>query len=226
MLTKGLIMKMKPAERVNLRDGGFLLGTVSGAFAYFHYRERIRKEFLRSEGHYRMSALIENCTPYKQLHFTWWRMPEEEFEVYHKFKPYYLLGQLDFSKEILIPAKKNGADGFNVINPIYCYEGGKISMNNAIEDEDPIKIERAALIVNRGWIPAHLRDKRTRPTEINSRQLVKLTGVFRRGKDIHDYKVPNNPDNNEWHNMALEDIGIFWDLPNFEESKYYYFNTL
>jgi len=33
-----------------------------------------------------------------------------------------------------------------------------------------------------------------------------MHGVFRAGKDIHDYKVPNNPDNNEWHNLALEDM--------------------
>ena len=92
--------------------------------------------------------------------------------------------------------------------------------------DDPVKIERAALIVNRGWIPATLRDKRTRPTEINSRQLVKVKGVFRAGKDIHDYKVPNNPDNNEWHNLSLEDIGIFWDLPNWDEQKFYYFQAI
>lgn len=53
-----------------------------------------------------------------------------------------------------------------------------------------------------------------------------MQGVFRAGKDIHDYKVPNNPDNNEWHNLALEDIGIYWDLPNWEEAKYYYFESV
>jgi len=50
-----------------------------------------------------------------------------------------------------------------------------------------------------------------------------MKGVFRKGKDLHDYKVPNDPDNNDWHNLALEDIGIFWDLPNWDEAKYYYF---
>jgi cytochrome oxidase assembly protein ShyY1 len=34
---------------------------------------------------------------------------------------------------------------------------------------DPVKLDRAAIVVNRGWIPASKRDKRTRPTEINSR---------------------------------------------------------
>ena len=43
---------------------------------------------------------------------------------------------------------------------------------------------------------------------------------------MHEYSVPNNPDNNEWNNLCLEDIGIFWDLPNWEEAKYYYFNTV
>ena len=55
---------------------------------------------------------------------------------------------------------------------------------------------------------------------------MRLQGVFRAGKDIHDYKVPNNPDNNDWHNLALEDIGLFWDLPNWDEAKYYYFHCV
>ena len=46
------------------------------------------------------------------------------------------------------------------------------------------------------------------------------------GKNVHDYKIPNNPDANEWNNLCLEDIGIYWDLPNFDECKYYYFNTV
>jgi hypothetical protein len=215
---------MNATERSLVRDGSVLTGMTLGAFAYFNYRERIRKEFLRSEAHYRFSNPTENITPWKQLYFTWWRMPAEEYNVYHRFKPYFIIGQIDYTKEILLPRKNaQGVDGYDVVNPLYCYEGGKVSMKELFGGNDPVKVERAAIIVNRGWIPASLRDKRSRPTELNSRQLVKMKGVFRRGKDIHDYKVPNNPDNNEWHNMALEDIGIFWDLPNFDEAKYYYF---
>lgn len=55
---------------------------------------------------------------------------------------------------------------------------------------------------------------------------MKLTGTWRRGKNIHDYKIPNNPDANEWNNLCLEDIGIFWDLPNFDEVKHYYFQAV
>jgi len=225
MLAKSLISKMNAADRSKVRDGAGYCTLMFGGIAYWNYRERLHKEFKRSEAHYRLSRMIENMTPWKQLYFSWWRMPKETFNVYHRFKPYYILGQLDQTKEVLLPKKNaQGADGFDVINPLYCYECGKTSFRELINGGDPVIVERAALIVNRGWIPASLRDKRSRPEEVNSRKLVRLTGVFRAGKDIHDYKVPNNPDNNDWHNLALEDIGIFWDLPNWDEAKYYYFH--
>jgi hypothetical protein len=46
------------------------------------------------------------------------------------------------------------------------------------------------------------------------------------GKTVHDYKVPNDPDANEWTNLCLEDIGIYWDLPNFDEAKWDYFHAV
>jgi hypothetical protein len=55
---------------------------------------------------------------------------------------------------------------------------------------------------------------------------VRVTGTWRKGKNIHEYTVPNDPDANEWNNLCLEDIGIFWDLPNFDEAKYYYFQAV
>jgi hypothetical protein len=221
---------MSIEERNYLKDGAIYTGIFTGVFSYFNYREYIKKDFMRSEGHYRFNSKINNMTPWTQLYFTWWRMPEQEFDVYHRFKPYYVIGQIDYSKEILIPQKKwiNGSrvPGYMVVNPIYCYEGGKISFRALFNKEDPVNIERAALIVNRGWIPAELKDKRSRPNEINTRKLVKVKGVFRRGKDMHDYKIPNNPDNNDWHNLALEDIGIHWQLPNWDECKHYYFEVV
>ena len=90
-----------------------------------------------------------------------------------------------------------------------------------------ISIDRSAIIVVRGWIPAQYKDKRSRPQEATQeKRLIKMTGTWLKGKDLHDYKVPNNPDNNEWHNLALEDIGLFWDLPNFDECKFYYFRAV
>jgi len=113
-----------------------------------------------------------------------------------------------------------------VINPLYCYEGGRLNLKNAFDGKDPVQIKRAAVIVHRGWIPAEYRDKRSRPNDFNSSQLVRVTGTWRKGKNVHDYKVPNNPNNNEWNNLCLEDIGIFWDLSNFDECKFYYFQAV
>ena len=218
MLSRSVIKRFSAEDRSLIRDGGIFLGLLFGGLGYFNYREFIKKDFLRSEAHYRFNSTLQNITPWKQLYFTWWRMPEEEYNVYHRFKPYFIIGQLDYSKEVLIPSKKivDGVtmEGYDVLNPLYCYEGGKLSFKKAFAKEDP---------VNRGWIPIELKDKRSRPNEINSRKLVRINGVFLRGKNVHDYKVPNNPDNNEWHNLCLEDIGIYWDLPNFDEAKYFYF---
>ena len=230
MLTRLRLQRMAAEERNLIRDGAFFTGILSGAFAYGHYRMYKRKTFQRSHAHYKMSLPMQNCTPWTQMYFTWWRMPEQEWTTYHMFKPYYVIGQLDTSKEVLIPRKKtiNGVehDGFDVINPLFCYEGGKLSMQAAFAQEDAIKIDRAALIVNRGWIPAQFRDKRSRPQEANTKKLVKITGCYFPGKGVHDYKVPNDPDANEWNNLCLEDIGIFWDLPNFDECKWYYFHAV
>lgn len=209
-----------------VREGAALGLILSGGVGYWNYRERIRKQFLRGEAHYRMGQQMQNCTPWKQLYFSWYRMPEEEFTVYHRFKPYYMMGQIDHSKEILIPKKKDGADGYEVLNPLYCYEGGKVSFKDMFAEADPVKVERAGIVISRGWIPSSLKDKRSRPTEVNTRKLTQVKGCWRAGKDIHDYKIPNNPDNNEWHNIALEDIGIYWDLPNFDEQKFYYFQLI
>lgn len=218
---------MSSEERNHLRDGGAILGLLTGAVAYWNYRIWVQKDFLRSEGHYRFNQKINNMTPFKSLYFTWWRMPEQEFNVYHRFTPYYIIGQIDYSKEILIPKTKivdgQPQEGYDVINPVYCYEGGRFSLQRAVNKEDPVLIERAAFIVNRGWIPDYLKDKKSRPNEINTRKLHKFRGVFRKGKNLHDYKIPNNPENNEWYNLALEDIGIYWELPNYDEIKHYYF---
>jgi hypothetical protein len=95
MLSRTIIQKMKREDRNFVRDGGIYLGLITGSIAYWNYRQMIRKDFYRSEGHYRFSKRLANITPWKQLYFTWWRMPDEEFNAYHRFRPYYILGQLD-----------------------------------------------------------------------------------------------------------------------------------
>jgi len=75
MLAKSLIKRMSVTDRSFVRDGATVAGALTGGLAYFNYRERIRKNFLRSEAHYRFSHILENCTPWKQMYFTWFRMP-------------------------------------------------------------------------------------------------------------------------------------------------------
>ena len=168
MLARNLLKRLNNEDRNLVKDGAIFTTMITGAIAYINYREWVKKDFLRSEGHYRFHSRTQNVTPWKQLYFTWWRMPDEEFNVYHRFKPYYIIGQLDTSKEVLIPQKRydshgNAHEGFNVVNPFYCYEGGRVSFQKAFAEEDPISVERAANIINRGWIPAELKDKRSRP---------------------------------------------------------------
>jgi hypothetical protein len=75
MLAKSLVQRLNPAEKSKTYLGALYGGTITGLIAYWNYRERVRKEFLRSEGHYRFSHVVENCTPWRQMYFTWFRMP-------------------------------------------------------------------------------------------------------------------------------------------------------
>ena len=169
MLSRAVLKRLSTEDRNLVLQGGLFVAFLTGPIAYWNYRQYIRKDFYRSEGIYRFSTVTTNITPWTSLYYTWWRMPEEEFEAYHKFRPYYMLGQLDHAKEILIPKTRvfNGTkqEGYEVYNPLYCYEAGRISFKSMFEKKDPISVDRAAIIVNRGWIPLALKDKRSRPEE-------------------------------------------------------------
>ena len=54
---------MNKKERSLVTDGALVATFFTGSFAYFNYIERTRKEFLRSEAHYRFSNITENITP-------------------------------------------------------------------------------------------------------------------------------------------------------------------
>lgn len=65
MLSRSLIKRMSGEERNLLRDGGIFLGMFTGIVSYINYREYIKKDFMRSEGHYRFESRIKNMTPWK-----------------------------------------------------------------------------------------------------------------------------------------------------------------
>lgn len=226
------LRRLRGTAKTHVNMGALTFGGLTGFVAYWSWRMKIKKEFLVGNGLYRFNYAAHNMTPWKSQWLTWYRMPLEEYQVNHMFRPYYVIGQLDYSKEILIPNYKtfngNTVKGFDVINPLYCYDGGRINADNIKlkNEKGIISTDRAAIIVNRGWIPYNLKDKRKRLWEQNTRQLTKIEGTMVMAKDIHDYKVPNNPTNNEWYNLAPEDIARFWELPNFNELKQFYFQQV
>lgn len=152
-------------------------------------------------------------------------MPRQEYDAYYKFFPFYVTGQLDTTKEVLIPREKDGNAGYDVISPLYCYDGGRYSVPKDIQGKPAIVIDKSALLINRGWIPASQKDRLSRPKDVHTQKLVKINGIWRKGKNLHDYKHPNDPSSNEWHNIQLEDIGLYFDIPNFDEMKHYYFQA-
>lgn len=225
------IRRLRGNNRRLANYGAFHLGLITGFIGYWNYRMKIKKEFLLSHGQYKFSQPITNMTPWNVTYLTWYRMPMQEYLAYHQFRPYFVIGQIDYTKEVLLPKTRyvNGKKmrGYDVINPFYCYDGGKIYLHKLVKDpEQAIEQDRAALILHRGWIPYDMKNKKSRPWETNSHQLVKVQGVFRQAPNIHSYSKPNNPSNNEWYNLALEDIARFWELPNFMEMKFFYFQQV
>lgn len=65
MLTRSVIKRFSAEEKKYLRDGGLYLGLLTGVVSYLNYREYIKKDFLRSEGHYRFHTRTQNMTPWK-----------------------------------------------------------------------------------------------------------------------------------------------------------------
>lgn len=225
------LARLRGAAKRNVNFGALTISFLTGTYAYWNWRFKIKKEFLLGFGNKRLEQKSTNGTPYDSQFLSWYRMPEQEYDYYRLFHPYYVIGQLDYTKEVLIPKDKviNGAThkGFDIINPLYCYDGGTLMTEKTQNTPGAgIGTDRAAIIVNRGWIPYHLKDKKNRLWEKNSRQLTRIEGTFVMAKDIHDYKIPNNPSNNEWHNLAPEDLARFWELPNQNEIKQFYFQRV
>lgn len=55
MLSTKALSRWAKEDRKYLRDGAIYITLLTGGFAYINYREYIKKDFLRSEGHYRFN---------------------------------------------------------------------------------------------------------------------------------------------------------------------------
>jgi hypothetical protein len=56
---------MSVEDRSFVKEGALFTAFVTGAIAYHNYRQYIKKDFMRSEAHYRFNCKITNMTPWQ-----------------------------------------------------------------------------------------------------------------------------------------------------------------
>jgi len=88
----------------------------------------------------------------------------------------------------------NGKLGYFVITPLALADG-------------------RTLLVNRGWIPAALKNPKSRP-ETHVRGRATLTGLLRVGDDRNGLTPENSPDKNIWFGRDAALMGEYAELPN------------
>jgi len=53
MLSRNFFKRLPSSERNHIKDGAAVIGVITGAFGYMHYRKYLQKQFYLSEGEYR-----------------------------------------------------------------------------------------------------------------------------------------------------------------------------
>jgi len=73
-------------------------------------------------------------------------------------------------------------------------------------------------------IPANLKDRRTRPNDVNKKIIETIHGGlrYRPLSKLHDFTIPNDPSIDYWNNFSLEDLSQYWDFPNKFETNLCY----
>jgi surfeit locus 1 family protein len=112
------------------------------------------------------------------------------------FRRSQLTGRFDHSHEMyLVAGSRQGESGFNVLVPFYLENG-------------------LAIIVNRGWVPAHKKDPATRSAGMTS-GLIIIEGILRPGMQQGLF-VPNNiPANNTWVWVDLPTMINYAQIPHY-----------
>ena len=150
----------------HFRIGSILTLTFSSFLGLYLYRKNIQQEYETSSSISKMTfdPPFDAGTQFYQTHgrneptfhlSMYTRIPEREFDVYYRLHRCYMHGHYDHTKEILIPKKKNGRDGYDIITPFYYYKvlypDVFFSLNVNGKPEKKLKSERAGIAVNRGW---------------------------------------------------------------------------
>ena len=65
MMARSIIKRLNNEDRNLVKDGAIFAAFITGGLAYLNSREWLKKDFLRSEGHYRFHSRTTNVTPWK-----------------------------------------------------------------------------------------------------------------------------------------------------------------
>lgn len=167
--TDSLLNKIRGLPRRdlgNFRMGAMGLTIIFASMGYYFYRQYYKQKLLSSSSYYKLM----NLKPLDAGNQFWWngkvgdstdlfsmyyRMPKKEFDIKYRMRSAYIKGEFDHDKEVLIPRKKNGVEGYDVITPFYYYYKEYPSVYlHLLQDGKPFEgkdIERAAMPVFRGW---------------------------------------------------------------------------
>lgn len=149
------------------RVGAMSLGVIFGIYTYYLYRKNYEQKISTSEYAYKLLStnpinagqqFWEKAHP-DDPHFSrtlYYRMPKKEFNILYRMRPAYIQGFFNHEKEILIPKRKNGVEGYEIYTPFYYYTYASLDSKVAFDSSDKsinaITFEEpGAITVHRGW---------------------------------------------------------------------------
>ena len=161
------IHSLSSEEIYYFRLGTILLAVITGGIGYYCYKQNYRMKMQASQSYYKLTSAPE-IDAGKQFFYhqngekrpwspsLYWRMPLKEFNILYRMRSAYIDGEFDHKKEVLIPKKKNGVEGYDVITPFYYYEYARPYTNHYALTSDgkvakDFNFDKAGIAVHRGW---------------------------------------------------------------------------
>lgn len=209
----------------SFKRGCFVIGLTSFIGYWFFNNLRSKRELFESKGYHELSKYT-----YKLEKFLYYHpqsgvqnklvgLHKEIFENSFQFMPIEATGYFDHMREIHIPKVKDGVEGYEILSPFFYFDVKDSNIYNlAIADDPKEQVfteslnSNISIIVNRGWVPKTLKDRRLRPYD-NSIEEVKINGKLKfTGTNLHKYTVPNTHYLNIFTNISPIDIYKYWSL--------------
>jgi hypothetical protein len=159
------IRSLPQSEFGNFRLGALALTLILGASSYYFYWREYQQRMKISSGYYK---LLKKTPINAGNQFFWdreggstsmltyyYRMPKKEFDIKYRLRSAFISGEFDHDKEILLPTKKNGVNGYTIITPFYYYQKNFPSIYLGIAQNGTLfnsnDEARGAMAVKRGW---------------------------------------------------------------------------